>query len=179
MRKKVTIYTDGACEGNPGPGGWAAVLLYGPHRREITGASAATTNNRMELTAAVEALRALKAPCQVNLYTDSQYLQLGMRDWLAKWKAKGWRRGSKPVKNKDLWQALDAEADRHTIRWHWVRGHNLDPENERCDQLATQAAAKLRSRLDPQTLAEALRRFRTQNTENETFSKENDANLPF
>jgi ribonuclease HI len=169
MREKVIIYTDGACEGNPGPGGWAAVLTCGPHRREISGATAATTNNRMELTAAVEALRALKAPCQVELYTDSQYLQLGMRDWLPKWKAKGWRRGSKPVKNKDLWQALDAETHRHTVHWHWVRGHNHDTENERCDELATRAAAELRTRLGPESLAEALHKFRTENSENSLF----------
>ena len=142
--KKVTIYSDGACQGNPGPGGWAAVLIYAKARREISGACPATTNNRMELAAAVEALRTLKEPCEVDFHTDSQYVQLGMRDWLPKWKACGWRRGKKPVKNLDLWQSLDAEAARHKIRWHWVRGHSNQPENERCDELATQAIRRLR-----------------------------------
>jgi len=142
--KKVTIYSDGACQGNPGPGGWAAVLIYGKVRREISGACPATTNNRMELAAAVEALRTLKEPCEVDFHTDSQYVQLGMRDWLPKWKARGWRRGTKSVKNLDLWQTLDDEASRHKIRWHWVRGHSNQPENERCDELATQAIRRLR-----------------------------------
>ena len=142
--KKVTIYSDGACQGNPGPGGWAAVLIYAKTRRELSGACPATTNNRMELAAAVEALRTLKEPCEVDFHTDSQYVQLGMRDWLPKWKANGWRRGKKPVKNLDLWQTLDDEASRHKIRWHWVRGHSNQPENERCDELATQAIRRLR-----------------------------------
>jgi len=158
--KKVTIYTDGACQGNPGPGGWAAVLIYGPKRLELSGACPATTNNRMELTAAVEALKALKTACEVDLYTDSQYLQKGMRDWLPKWKAAGWRRGKKPVKNKDLWQTLDAESQRHTIHWHWLRGHNLQPENERCDVLATRAIEQLRRQMGEEALAQALREFK-------------------
>jgi ribonuclease HI len=157
--KHVTIYSDGACQGNPGPGGWGAVLIYGKVRREISGACAATTNNRMELTAAIEALKALKQPCEVDFYTDSQYVQLGMRDWLPKWKAAGWRRGKKPVKNLSLWQALDEEASRHKIHWHWVRGHSNNPENERCDQLATQAIGQLRTEIGQEGLDDALGAF--------------------
>ena len=145
--KKVKIYTDGGCEGNPGPGGWAAILIYGTVRKEISGADADTTNNRMELTAAIEALRALKQPCEIDLHTDSEYLRLGMTSWLVRWKAKGWRTATKkPVKNRELWEALDAQAARHLIHWHWVKGHNLQPENERCDQLAAEAISKLRTR---------------------------------
>jgi ribonuclease HI len=143
--KEITIYTDGACQGNPGPGGWAAILVHGQARREISGSCPATTNNRMELTAALEALRALKEPCAVDLYTDSMYLRQAMTSWLANWKAHGWRRGKKPVKNLDLWKTLDAEAGRHEIRWHWIKGHNLHSENERCDRLAVQAIDKLRA----------------------------------
>ena len=145
--KKVKVYTDGGCEGNPGPGGWGAILIYGKARKEISGADPDTTNNRMELTAAIESLRALKQPCEVALYTDSEYLRLGMTSWLANWKAKGWRTATKkPVKNRELWEALDAQASRHRIHWHWVKGHSLQPENERCDQLAAEAIAKLQAR---------------------------------
>jgi len=158
--QKITIYSDGACEGNPGPGGWAAVLIYGAKRREISGSCPATTNNRMELTAAIEGLRALKEPCEVDFHTDSQYVQQGMSSWIAQWKAKGWRRGNKPVKNLDLWQTLDAEASRHEVRWHWVRGHSNDPENERCDRLAVQAIAKLRREVGEAAIKRALRDFR-------------------
>jgi len=158
--KKVTIYTDGACEGNPGPGGWAAVLIHGRAQKELTGACPATTNNRMELTAAIESLRALKEPCEVDIHTDSQYVRQGMTSWLAHWKASGWRRGKKPLKNVDLWQALDAEAGRHTVRWHWVRGHANHPENERCDRLAVEAIANLRAEVGPAALARALHAFR-------------------
>jgi ribonuclease HI len=137
---QVTIYTDGACRGNPGPGGWAAVLIYGDHRREISGYEAATTNNRMELLAAIEALSSLKRRCDVDLHTDSQYLQNGMRSWLANWKRNNWRTADKkPVKNEDLWRQLDALAANHSIHWHWVKGHDGHPENERCDELANQA----------------------------------------
>ena len=140
---KVHIFTDGSCLGNPGPGGWAAILVSGPHRREITGYAPATTNNRMELQAAIEGLRNLKQACAVELYTDSQYLKNGMEQWMAKWKRNGWRTAARqPVKNADLWEQLDAEAGRHTISWHWVRGHDGHPENERCDALATQAIAR-------------------------------------
>ena len=136
----VAIYTDGACSGNPGPGGWGAVLLYGEHRREISGASADTTNNRMELTAAIRALEALKRPSDVALYTDSTYVKDGITRWLPGWKAKGWRTASKaPVKNRDLWEALDALVQRHDVSWHWVRGHAGNAENERADTLAREA----------------------------------------
>ena len=138
--KRVDIFTDGACQGNPGPGGWAAILVSGQHRREVTGYDAATTNNRMELQAALEGLRNLKQPCEVDLYTDSQYLKNGMEQWLAKWKRNGWRTAAKqPVKNADLWEQLEAEAAKHTMRWHWVRGHDGHVENERCDLLANEA----------------------------------------
>ena len=138
--KSVTIYTDGACRGNPGPGGWAALLIFGTERTEISGGSRETTNNRMELTAAIEALQALSEPCAVDMHTDSTYVQQGMLSWLANWKRRGWRTANKkPVKNRDLWQALDSEAARHEVDWHWVRGHNFQPENERCDELANLA----------------------------------------
>ena len=136
----VAIYTDGACRGNPGPGGWGAVLLYGTHRREISGAHPRTTNNRMELTAAIRALEALTRRSDVSLYTDSTYVKDGITRWLPGWKAKGWRTASRsPVKNRDLWEALDALAQRHDVTWHWVKGHAGDPENERADTLAREA----------------------------------------
>lgn len=159
--KSVAIYTDGACEGNPGPGGWAAILVYGSFRKEVSGAVPATTNNRMELTAAIEGLRTLKEPCEVDLYTDSQYVQKGMTQWVAKWKARGWRRGKQRVMNVDLWKTLDAEAGRHQVRWHWIRGHNMHPENERCDRLAVEATRKLRQQLGPQAIAQALQQFKS------------------
>ncbi|MDE0203549.1 MAG: ribonuclease HI [Rhodospirillaceae bacterium] len=136
----VAIYTDGACSGNPGPGGWGAVLLYGAHRREISGAAPETTNNRMELTAAIRALEALKVSSSVALYTDSTYVKDGITRWLPGWKARGWRTASKaPVKNRDLWEALDALVQGHDVSWHWVRGHAGNPENERADALAREA----------------------------------------
>ena len=136
----VAIYTDGACSGNPGPGGWGAVLLYGGHRRELSGAAPDTTNNRMELTAAIRALEALTRPSQVALYTDSTYLRDGITRWLPNWKARGWRTASKsPVKNRDLWEALDALAGRHDVTWHWVKAHAGNAENERADTLARAA----------------------------------------
>ena len=136
----VTIYTDGACSGNPGPGGWGAVLLHGERRRELSGAHAHTTNNRMELTAAIRALEALKRPSAVDLYTDSTYLRDGITRWLPRWKARGWRTASKaPVKNRDLWEALDALSNRHEVSWHWVRGHAGNAGNERADMLAREA----------------------------------------
>jgi ribonuclease HI len=136
----VVIYTDGACRGNPGPGGWGAVLSAGDHVKEINGAELATTNNRMELTAAIRALKALNRHCQVRLYTDSQYVRTGVTEWLEQWKARDWRTASrKPVKNVDLWQALDAELARHTIEWHWVKGHAGVPGNEHADRLANAA----------------------------------------
>jgi len=142
--KRVEIYTDGACRGNPGPGGWGAVLRAGGREREIMGAEASTTNNRMELTAAIEALRALKWPCRVRLHTDSQYLRQGITDWIDGWKRRGWRTaGRKDVKNQELWRALDEEVDRHNVDWIWVKGHAGHPENERADQLANRAIDEL------------------------------------
>ncbi len=144
--QSVTIFTDGACEGNPGPGGWAAILVSGSHRKEISGYAAATTNNRMEMQAAISALHVLKTRCAVDLYTDSQYLRNGMESWLAKWKRNHWRTANrKPVKNADLWQALDEAAQAHVVRWHWIRGHDGHPENERCDFLANEAIRRGRS----------------------------------
>jgi len=141
--KKVTIHTDGACEGNPGPGGWAAILEYGAVRKEISGGVIATTNNRMELTAALEALNRLKERCAVDLFTDSEYLRNGITKWIHGWKAKGWKKGT--IKNIDLWKGLDAAASRHQIAWHWVRGHAGHPLNERCDVLAVQETKKFQT----------------------------------
>jgi ribonuclease HI len=136
----VEIFTDGACSGNPGPGGWAAILRYRGTERELSGGAAMTTNNRMEMTAAIEALAALKRPCRVRLYTDSQYVRDGITRWLPQWKARAWRTADKkPVKNVDLWQQLDETAARHQIEWIWVRGHAGHPENERADALARAA----------------------------------------
>lgn len=135
--RTVTIYTDGACSGNPGPGGWGAILVSGSHRKEISGGEPNTTNNRMELTAAIEALNALKGPRSVDLYTDSNYLREGITSWLAKWRQNGWRTANrKPVKNAELWKALDQARQRHEVRWHWVKAHAGHPENERADELA-------------------------------------------
>jgi ribonuclease HI len=136
----VTIYSDGACRGNPGPGGWGAVLLAGAHEKELRGSEPMTTNNRMELTAAIRGLAALNRPCDVILYTDSQYVRKGITEWLSQWKARDWRTADKkPVKNVDLWQALEREIERHHIEWHWVKGHAGVPGNERADRLANEA----------------------------------------
>jgi ribonuclease HI len=135
--REVQAFTDGACRGNPGPGGWGVLLRAGPREKEIWGGELGTTNNRMELTAAIEALRALKQPCRVALYTDSKYVRSGITDWVHAWRARGWRTADrKPVKNQDLWEALAALAERHEVEWHWVRGHAGHPENERADVLA-------------------------------------------
>jgi ribonuclease HI len=137
---EVEIFTDGACRGNPGPGGWGAILRFGAVEKELSGGAAATTNNRMEMTAAIEGLSALKRPCLVRLYTDSQYLRDGIMRWLPQWKTRSWRTADKkPVKNVDLWQRLDAAAARHQVEWVWVRGHAGHPENERADALARAA----------------------------------------
>jgi ribonuclease HI len=134
---RVEAFTDGACRGNPGPGGWGVVLRSGGHVKELSGGEPATTNNRMELKAAIEALAALKKPCRVDLYTDSVYVRSGITEWLPAWRARGWRTADKkPVKNQDLWEALAALAERHDVSWHWVRGHSGHPENERADALA-------------------------------------------
>ncbi|MFN7666623.1 MAG: ribonuclease HI [bacterium] len=143
---QVSLYTDGACSGNPGPGGWGALLTMGPHEKELSGAEAHTTNNRMEMTAALQGLRALKNPCRVDLYTDSQYLREGITKWIVGWKKNGWKTANKkPVKNDDLWRALDDLTQMHDIRWHWVKGHNGHPENERVDLLARSAILTLKS----------------------------------
>jgi ribonuclease HI len=142
---KVDIWTDGACSGNPGPGGWGAVLKAGGVTRELSGGDGDTTNNRMELLAAIRALEALKRPCTVELHTDSEYLKNGITSWLAGWKRNGWRTASKqPVKNIDLWQALELAIAPHAIRWTWVKGHAGDPMNERCDELARAEIGKIR-----------------------------------
>jgi len=134
---QIQIYTDGACKGNPGPGGWGALLVAGANKKELYGGEANTTNNRMELMAVIEALSALKRPCQVVVHTDSQYVLKGITEWMAGWKAKGWKTASKaPVKNVDLWQALDAATTQHQIEWRWVKGHSGHEGNERADQLA-------------------------------------------
>ena len=136
----IEIYTDGACRGNPGPGGWAALLQKGEHEREISGAEALTTNNRMELTAVIRALETLKQPVVARLYTDSQYVRRGITEWLVAWKARGWRTADrKPVKNQDLWEQLEAASARHRIEWRWVPGHAGVPGNERVDRLANEA----------------------------------------
>jgi ribonuclease HI len=136
----VEIYTDGACRGNPGPGGWGATLEMGEHFRELSGAEAMTTNNRMELTAVISALEALKRPVPVKLYTDSEYVRRGITEWLKSWKARGWKTADKkPVKNQDLWERLDTVAAQHQIEWHWVKGHSGVPGNERVDRLANAA----------------------------------------
>ncbi len=135
----VTIYTDGACEPNPGPGGWGALLIFGRREKEICGSEAHTTNNRMELTAAVRALGSLKEPCQVDIYTDSEYLRRGITEWLPDWRRRGWKRKGGKLANIDLWQALEANLKGHTVKWHWVRGHAADRLNQRVDSLARKA----------------------------------------
>lgn len=141
---KVYIYTDGACRGNPGPGGWGAVLRYADKEKHLKGAEASTTNNRMELMAAIASLRGLTRSCEIELTTDSQYVRNGITIWLANWKKNKWRNSAnKPVKNQDLWEELDIEVGRHKIQWHWVKGHSGHPENELADQLANEAIDEL------------------------------------
>ena len=140
-KKRVNIFTDGSCLGNPGPGGYAAILVYGQHRKEISDGFAMTTNNRMELLAPIEALNLLSQACEVHLTTDSQYVKQGITQWIHNWRRNGWRTADKkPVKNVDLWQRLDAAVARHDVHWHWVKGHAGHTENERCDTLARAAA---------------------------------------
>ena len=147
MSEKVVIHTDGACSGNPGPGGWGAVLEYNGTVKELKGGMAQTTNNQMELTAAIEALNALKRPCAVEIHTDSQYVKNGIGGWLHGWKRNGWKMAAKkPVKNVELWQALDAATKRHTITWHWVKGHAGHDLNERADRLANEGMAPFKGR---------------------------------
>jgi len=139
----VTLITDGSCLGNPGRGGWAAILRHGSKKKELSGGEPETTNNRMEMTAVLEGLNALREPCEVLIEIDSQYVKNGITQWLAGWKKRGWKTASKsPVKNQDLWQALDEAVSRHTIRWKWVKGHAEHEDNNRCDELAREAAAR-------------------------------------
>ena len=138
--KKVALFTDGACRGNPGPGGWGVLLCYGDHEKKLYGGVPDTTNNRMELLAAIKGLQSLKTACQVDLTTDSQYVRNGITTWLSEWKKRGWKTANKkPVKNQDLWAQLDREVVRHQVTWHWVRGHTGHTENEMADQLANRA----------------------------------------
>ncbi len=144
MTRTVEIYTDGACRGNPGPGGWGVLLIAGPHRKTLHGGEAETTNNRMELTAAIRALDALKGSCSVILHTDSRYVMHGITEWMPNWKRRGWKTAAKkPVKNQDLWMALDAAMARHDITWKWVKAHNGDPGNEEADALANRGIDEL------------------------------------
>ncbi len=141
---KVVIHTDGACRGNPGPGGWGAIVASGDHEKELYGAETKTTNNRMELMAAIMALESLKRPCDVTLATDSVYLKKGMTEWLRNWKRRDWKTSDKkPVKNKDLWQRLEKAVEQHRLRWQWIKGHSGHPENERADQLANRAVDEM------------------------------------
>lgn len=143
-KQEVEIYTDGACRGNPGPGGWGALLIYGQTEKEIFGGEPETTNNRMELTAAIEALALLKRSCELTLYTDSQYVRKGMLEWIDGWKARGWKTAAKkPVKNDDLWRALDEQVGRHKVKWVWVKGHAGNPGNEKADALANRGIDEL------------------------------------
>lgn len=147
MTPKVVIYTDGACSGNPGPGGWGAILISGGHERALKGGELQTTNNRMELMAAIQALETLKRPCRVELHTDSQYLRTGITEWIAAWKARGWRTAGKaPVKNEDLWRRLDEARLRHEVQWRWVKGHSGHELNERADLLARQGLQEILQR---------------------------------
>ncbi|MDI4656755.1 ribonuclease HI [Xanthobacter autotrophicus] len=148
--KEVEVFTDGACSGNPGPGGWGAILRFGAHEKELSGGEPLTTNNRMELMGAISALEALKEPCAIDLHTDSAYLKDGVTKWMHGWKRNGWRTADKkPVKNQDLWERLDEALKRHTLRWHWVKGHAGHVENERADELARAGMApfKLKGRI--------------------------------
>ena len=148
--KQIQIFTDGSCLGNPGPGGCGAVLIYQNHRKEISTGYAHTTNNRMELLAAILALESLTEKCAVNLTTDSQYVKNGINQWINNWKKNGWRTSDKkPVKNADLWKRLDEAVKRHSVKWHWVKGHSGHPENERCDELAREAANAKNLPIDP------------------------------
>ena len=154
--KKVVVHTDGACLGNPGPGGWATILEHGSAKKEFAGGELATMNNRMELQAAIEGLSRIKEPCEVELFTDSEYLREGITKWISAWKARGWK---KKVKNKDLWHELDTAAARHRVIWHWVRGHSGNRGNERCDLLAMQEAERLKKSSTREQLANALAEF--------------------
>ncbi|MCD6050137.1 MAG: rnhA 2 [Verrucomicrobia bacterium] len=158
--QKVVIHSDGGCQGNPGPGGWAAVLTWGKLTREVSGGVPATTNNRMELMGAIEALNALNRPCEVEFHTDSQYVKNGVTAWMHGWKRNGWKTKAKePVKNADLWRMLDEAVTRHKVSWHWVKGHAGHAENERCDELATKAMDDIRKRYTKAELQVCLKEF--------------------
>jgi ribonuclease HI len=161
---KVVIHTDGACQGNPGPGGWAAVLECEGHTRELSGGVPVTTNNRMELQAVIEALNALNEPCEIEFYTDSEYVKNGVSKWLATWKRNGWRTKAKQaVKNEDLWRAVDSVVSEHRVEWRWLKGHAGHAGNERCDQLAVEEIAKIRQLFKPEQLQEQLAQFSAKN----------------
>jgi len=171
--KKVVVHSDGGCHGNPGPGGWAAVLECGGHKRELSGGVPATTNNRMELQAAIEALAALKEPCDVQFYTDSAYVKDGITKWMANWKRNGWMTQAKqPVKNEDLWRTLDPLVSRHQIQWHWLKGHAGHAGNERCDELANLEIAVIKKTLSAEALEQSLSLFKAQKEEAQIVSKE-------
>ena len=158
---KVVIHTDGGCQGNPGPGGWAAVLKWGNVTHELSGGEPATTNNRMELCAAIEAFKALNRPCEVEFHTDSNYVKNGITAWLFSWKRNGWKTKTKePVKNEDLWRQLDTAVSTHKVNWHWVKGHAGQAENERCDALATKAIEKIKKQYTKEQLKAALSEFK-------------------
>lgn len=167
--KKVVIHSDGGCHGNPGPGGWSAILEYGAHRRELSGGVPATTNNRMELQAAIEALSALKEPCEVEFYTDSEYVKNGVSGWLSNWKRNGWRtKAKKPVKNDDLWRALDSCTSKHQVSWHWLKGHAGHAGNERCDQLANAEIERIKKTYSPEQLKGMLAEFSAKDNAEQT-----------
>ena len=169
--KLVVIHSDGGCHGNPGPGGWAATLSHEHHHRELIGGEPATTNNRMELQAAIEALNALKETCEVEFFTDSEYVKNGVTSWLKTWKRNGWRTKAKqPVKNADLWRALDAATTRHKVKWNWVKGHAGHDGNERCDLLANEAIAKVKKTFTPEQLKAALTQFVSNNKPEQIYS---------
>jgi ribonuclease HI len=148
--KKVVIHTDGGCHGNPGPGGWGVVLEYNGRKKKLSGGEPMTTNNRMELQAAIEALKALKEPCEVHFHTDSQYVKNGITNWIQSWKRNGWKTSTKqPVKNDDLWKVLDELVLKHRMHWHWVKGHAGNAGNEKCDELASAEIAKIKQAYDP------------------------------
>jgi len=162
--KKVVIHTDGACQGNPGPGGWAAILECEGQKRELSGGVPVTTNNRMELQAVIEALNALTEPCEIEFYTDSVYVKNGVTEWLSNWKRNGWRTKAKQaVKNEDLWRGIDTSAAKHRIDWRWLKGHAGHAGNERCDQLAVEEIAKMRRLFKPEQLKEMLAEFSAKN----------------
>ena len=166
--KKVIIHSDGACHGNPGPGGWAAVLKCGAHTKELSGGTPATTNNRMELQATIEAFTALREPCEVEIFTDSEYVRNGIISWVANWKRNGWRTKAKQaVKNADLWRALDGAVAQHKVEWHWLKGHAGHAGNERCDQLATEQVALIKKNYSREQLKTRLEEFTAGETRTE------------